>query len=137
MLSKITFVFLLNLKYVSQTDNTLSRIPKQAKKQQQTTGRSGTMWTQLILILMEHLNIGHKMLWKQLRFYKSTNLISENTNHEFLLMKWLPEALNTDWYWRKHHWVLNNSRYVWIHLKFIWKYWQKIHKSYDRNTNIL
>ena len=37
------FVFLLNLKYVSQTDNTLSRIPKQAKKQQQTTGRSGTM----------------------------------------------------------------------------------------------
>ena len=26
---------MLNLKYVSQTDNTLSRIPKQAKKQKQ------------------------------------------------------------------------------------------------------
>ena len=67
MLSKITFVFLLNLKYVSQTDNTLSRIPKQAKKQQQTTGRSGIMWKQLILILMEHLNIGHKMSVKTIK----------------------------------------------------------------------
>mgnify|MGYP006864206404 CR=1 FL=1 len=56
---------MLNLKYVTQTENTLSRIPKQAKKQQQTTGRSGTMrkreTKQLILILMEHLNSGHKM----------------------------------------------------------------------------
>ena len=71
MLSKITFVFLLNLKYVSQTDNTLSRIPKQAKKQQQTTGRSGTMRKreakQLILILKEHLNSGHKMSVKTIK----------------------------------------------------------------------
>ena len=71
MLSKITFVFLLNLKYVSHTDNTLSRIPKQAKKQQQTTGRSGTMRNreakQLILILKEHLNSGHKMSVKTIK----------------------------------------------------------------------
>ena len=128
MLSKITFVFLLNLKYVSQTDNTLSRIPKQAKKQQQTTGRSGTMWKreakQLILILMEHLNSGHKMSVKTIKIQHKYKPDFRKHNYEFLLKKWLPEALNTDWCWRKHHWVLNDSRCVWIHLKFIWKYWQ-------------
>ena len=49
----------------------LSRIPKQAKKQQQTTGKSGTMQKredkQLILILIEHLNSGHKMSVKTIK----------------------------------------------------------------------
>ena len=62
--SKFILVFVFNLKYISQTDNTLSRIPKSS---QETTANywkkrnNVESYCEQVLILMQHLNHGHKM----------------------------------------------------------------------------